>query len=76
MLGAYKINFIWDNEAQVWIATSDDLHGLILEHESFEGLIHEVQLAIPMLLEIEEKTFTDLTLDFVAHRQERLAYSG
>ena len=27
----YVVNFTWDNEADVWIATSDDIPGLVLE---------------------------------------------
>ncbi|MBR6901561.1 MAG: DUF1902 domain-containing protein [Synergistaceae bacterium] len=26
-----KINFLWDNDAAVWIATSPDVPGLMLE---------------------------------------------
>ena len=78
MFNKYKIDFIWDDEAGVWIATSedDDISGLVLEHESFEGLVHEVRLAIPLLLDINNRVFNNLTLDFVAHRQESLVCSG
>ena len=27
----YKIQLVWDDEAKVWMATSDDIPGLILE---------------------------------------------
>jgi hypothetical protein len=30
----YVVNFEWDDEAKVWIATSDDIDGLVLESES------------------------------------------
>jgi hypothetical protein len=76
MLNTYKIAFIWDEEACVWIATSDDVRGLVLEDESFDALLREVQLAVPTLLGFSNESCSDITLDFVAHRQERLAYSG
>ena len=72
----YKIAFCWDSEACVWIATSEDVPGLVLEDESFDMLIREVQLAVPTLLEFHNESNNSVILDFTAHRQERLAYSG
>jgi hypothetical protein len=76
MIKSYKITFIWDDEACVWIATSDDVRGLVLEDESFDALLCEVQLAVPTLLNFDNEHANDITLDFVAHRQKRLVYSG
>ena len=52
MQNEYKINFMWDNEAEVWIATSDDVPGLVLEHDSLDTLMARVRLAAPELLEL------------------------
>jgi len=76
MDNAYKIIFMWDEEAHVWIATSEDVRGLVLEDESFDALVREVQLAVPTLLQFNNESHDDITLDFIAHRQERLARSG
>ncbi|MBR0173698.1 MAG: DUF1902 domain-containing protein [Lachnospiraceae bacterium] len=46
----YVINFTWDPEACVWIATSDDVPGLVLESGSFDALVERVHFAIPDLL--------------------------
>ncbi len=46
----YKIKFTWDDEAAVWIATSDDVPGLVLESGSFDALVERVRHAIPELL--------------------------
>ena len=46
----YKVNFSWDNEASVWIATSEDVPGLVLESGSFDALKERVKVAIPELL--------------------------
>ncbi len=35
----YIINFTWDDEAHVWIATSGDIPGLVLESGSFDAFI-------------------------------------
>ena len=72
MLNNYIINFRWDDEALVWIATSKDVSGLVLEDESFDDLVHEVQLAVPTLLSLNHGLNGDITLEFVAHRQERM----
>ena len=52
MKNEYTVNFDWDNEAKVWIATSNDIIGLILESESVEKLMNRVKLAAPELIEL------------------------
>ncbi len=41
----------WDEEARVWVATSDDVPGLATEAALFEGLIDKLKNLIPELLE-------------------------
>ena len=43
----YKIKFLWDDEAAVWVATSEDVPGLALESGSFDALVEKVCFAIP-----------------------------
>ena len=38
-MAEYDIHMIWDPEAAVWIATSDDVPGLVLEGGSLDALI-------------------------------------
>ena len=52
----FKIQFMWDNEAQVWVATSDDVPGLVLESGSFDALVERVRYAVPELLELNSNT--------------------
>ncbi len=52
----YTINLLWDNEAGVWVATSDDIQGLVLESNSIDALIERVKIAVPALLEINRIT--------------------
>ena len=70
MVNEYRISFFWDDEANVWIATSEDIHGLILEHSSFDRLMEKVRLAVPELLEMENRLHGTIALDFVALRKE------
>jgi len=41
----------WDNEALVWVATSDDVPGLATESDTLENLINKLKIVIPELLE-------------------------
>ena len=41
----------WDDEAQVWVATSDDVPGLVTEEDTLEALIRKLKIVIPELLE-------------------------
>ncbi len=41
----------WDAEASVWVATSDDVPGLITEAETCDALVKKLQVMIPELLE-------------------------
>ena len=52
VMGGYKIQLVWDDEAKVWMATSEDIPGLILEDESSTKLIQRVMLAAPEIIEL------------------------
>lgn len=49
----YCVDFMHDDEVDVWIATSKDVPGLILEGDSVDSLMKRVETAIPDLLETE-----------------------
>jgi predicted RNase H-like HicB family nuclease len=40
----------WDEEAGVWVATSDDVPGLATEEENLDKLIVKLKVMIPELL--------------------------
>jgi hypothetical protein len=42
----------WDGEANVWLATSTDVPGLVVEAEIWPAMIEEVRLVLPDLLEL------------------------
>lgn len=48
----YIITFTWDDEAAVWIATSNDIPGLVLESGSYDALVDRTLFAIPELLSL------------------------
>jgi len=63
----------WDGEASVWIATSDDVHGLVVEADSWPVMIDEVSLVLPDLLELSGHPAEKLSLTFVAEEHLDLA---
>lgn len=64
----YTIKFSWDEEACVWIATSEDIHGLVLESGSLDALIEKVKYAVPELLELSHETKAK-KIHFLAERE-------
>ena len=51
----YTAHLQWDPEAAVWVATSDDILGLVLESGSVDALIERVRYAVPELLELNHQ---------------------
>lgn len=45
-----EIKAFWDDEAEVWVAESDDVPGLITEAATMELLIERLQILIPELM--------------------------
>ncbi len=69
----YIINLTWDNEADVWVATSNDIPGLVLESGSFDALLERVRFAVPELLSLNSSVASPLSLKFISEREERVA---
>lgn len=67
----YIVNLTWDNEACVWIATSSDIPGLVLESGSFDALLERTRIAIPELLSLNASS-KPLSISFVSDRHERM----
>jgi hypothetical protein len=63
----------WDDEASVWIATSDDVHGLVVEADTWAAMIEEVRLILPDLLELLGQPIEKLSLTFIAEEHLDLA---
>ncbi|MFA5372088.1 MAG: DUF1902 domain-containing protein [Sideroxydans sp.] len=41
----------WDEDANVWVATSDDVPGLVAEAATEEALVGKLRILIPELLD-------------------------
>lgn len=69
----YVITFTWDSESSVWIATSNDIPGLVLESGSFDVLLERTRFAVPELLELNREKPRPFSLVFKSERRERMA---
>jgi hypothetical protein len=74
MSRSIAIDARWDPEANVWIATSNDAPGLVVEADTWPGMIEEVRLVLPDLLEASGEPSHNLSLTFRA--EERLEVAG
>ena len=67
------INARWDAEAGVWIATSNDVAGLVVEAGTWPAMIEEVRLILPELLEFAGERSDNLSLAFKAEEHLKVA---
>ncbi|MER3495232.1 MAG: hypothetical protein C4323_25590 [Mastigocladus sp. ERB_26_2] len=70
-----KVTAFWDREADVWVASSDDVPGLVTEASTIEALTEKLKVMIPELfelnqIEIGKKDYIDL--DLTTHRREAI----
>lgn len=70
----YLVKMTWDNDAAVWVATSDDVPGLVMESGSLDALMERVRFAIPELLQLNNISSTEsIPVIFRSERTEALA---
>jgi len=72
---SYVVNALWDAEAGVWVATSDDVPGLVAEAATFEELDREVRALVPELLRMNGVISDDpesVPMELVARKSERV----
>ena len=72
----YSISAFWDNDAQVWIATSNDVFGLVLESKTYDELMYEAEMAIPTLLEYQDVYCGNFSLSVTIKPIEELIANG
>jgi len=68
----YDVEIFWDDEADVWVATSDAIP-IALENASYDTLIDRVRTAAPEILELNNKLHNSVQFRF---KTERLIACG
>lgn len=70
----YKVEALWDSEAEVWVATSEDVPGLVTEASTIEALTQKLREMIPELIQMNRIMPPDyvgsITFELTSHRQE------
>jgi hypothetical protein len=51
MSGTLVVTAQWDEDAKVWVATSDDIPGLVTESVTLDSLVQRVLAVAPELME-------------------------
>ena len=72
----YLVQFLWDEEASVWVATSEDIPGLILESGSFDALVERVRFAAPEILSLNGVNQETLSICMRSERHEKVLVDG
>jgi predicted RNase H-like HicB family nuclease len=71
----YAVQCVWDPEAEVWVATSDDVPGLATGADTLDALVDKLKVVIPELLEANGLLGPDgpgdIPFAITAERQER-----
>ena len=68
-----RIKLIWNDEAAVWVAASQDVPGLVLESGSFDALLERVRYAVPELIELNGNRPDSLRLTYITEREDQVA---
>lgn len=75
----FQIQAFWDSEAQVWVATSDDMPGLATEASTLEFLTQKLRDMIPELVTLNKVLPPDYTgsisFDLISYCQELIEIS-
>ena len=65
MSNSFRVTAQWDGEAGVWVATSDDIIGLVTEAQTLDALYRRVLDVAPELLQENGIAAPDhLSVDF------------
>ncbi len=62
-----KVEAFWDEEAQVWVASSNDVPGLVTEADTMEHLMQKLRVMIPELLQANGLLNEPGTVDIPIH---------
>jgi len=64
----YTVNLLWDTDASVWVATSEDIKGLVLESGSLDVLIERVRMTVPDLLKLNNQPLEHAKIVFLTEK--------
>ncbi len=69
-----RVAAFWDEEAEVWTASSEDVPGLATEADTLDALTQKLRILIPELLQlnqvIPQHEVSAVAIDLTSHKQE------
>ncbi len=75
--GVLIIEALWDDEAGVWSASSNDVAGLAIEAPTTEALIKRLEAVVPELLELNHASLEQtLPAELVISGRQSLSLAG
>jgi len=70
----FYVHAEWDAEANVWVATSDEVPGLATEADTTEALVQKLKTLIPELLAAnDQRTEQPIAFELLTRRFELAA---
>ena len=71
----FHVRADWDEEAQVWVATSEDIPGLATEASTIEALMTRLEVMVPELLELNGAALgeSEVSLNLQAYRDSKIS---
>ena len=73
---AYVVKAVWDKDASVWVVTSEDIPGLVVEADTAEGVLNELKILIPELLaangELHDSGVWEVPVHIMSERLEHI----
>jgi hypothetical protein len=69
------VHATWDEEALVWVATSDDIDGLAIEAQTIEALEPKVKSALSDLIELNRisSPLAEIPIRIVSEQHSRVS---
>jgi hypothetical protein len=68
----YTVTATWDVDTAVWIATSEDVPGLVLESGSLDALMERVRTTVPELLALNKSDSPAISILFKSERHDKV----
>jgi predicted RNase H-like HicB family nuclease len=82
MAKTYTVIAFWDDEASVWVATSDDVPGLVTEARTLDALVERINAVAPELLDdnahlVEggREAVEEIDIHVISHLRPELAHA-
>jgi hypothetical protein len=70
----FKVEAFWDSDAEVWVATSADVPGLVTEASTIEAVTQKLREIIPKLIILNKIVPPNyvgfITFELTSHQQE------